>query len=882
MLGQNGLQRQGSNNFAPSFDTSYNQLDGPLQKQMIALSQANQARMNSNSSSYTNPGGGTNSASFLGGMQDSLHGGSGSPNFQIPTNTSLSTPLFDPSMSHPSNPANRSGQPPTMQERSQSFLQSLASFMVKQNTPLPPQLTGVTVPNYDPTTSMFHEIEPSQEPGSFRIAGKDVDLLRLWGTVNQRGGSTMITNNNLWPSFLPLFDLPEHYPSSDGTSMVPVAQSLQQHYNLIFGSFEEFYRKNSLEKQRMQAHAMRQMNGTGQLPATPTRPGPSNPMQQMARGPLGGVNPNSPSNVSFPQTTPGTPQNMKGPMDSFMEGSASEDSQGLKRKLESEELDGKRVRQRTESLDAVFPAGSERSVVGPSNSASSSQTTTMNPQPRVRLEPSRRKIEYVPFAREVETYGGRDLNQIEIEIGQQTRRQLRELADWGIIDIDSLTMSIRSRLSTELSYALTTFTLLSTMKGQQPNTGFPLHNAPDLLDEVFDLLEDLAFEGVEDSFDSARDDQEVTTNRTLVNIVLEEESSPFAGLDRHKQLNNHSPGLRNKPGTIILSILNIIRNLCVMPDNGNFIARHPRALDLILRVCDLSSDVAPRPASPALSLSELVTVRKDVLYTISSIAPFIRLAEDSTSPSKSSLRMTKRVFRLIASYLVDPAEAVTPMGYVQAIGGINAHRHPMPPPSADIALEVFTRLGLPDMNRQVFAKAVPQASLWPFFVSLVRRLPIVDADFHIIVMHKDFWLSYLEKLIMALYALAFLSPPKLKNKMKLDRGVGFTGVMVRMIHKLLVQSNPDIRQHFYIALRRAVETMKVIDDGADSFHISEPTVSTLSFGVGYGEVGDNDMEKGTGLLGSRREMGWDFILTREVNHDEQMFAELESLLRVEF
>ncbi|KAG7099359.1 hypothetical protein E1B28_001215 [Marasmius oreades] len=868
MLPQNGFARNPQQ--VPSFDNSYNQLDGPMQKQMIALNQASQARMNSNSS-YIN-GGGTNSASsFLGGMQDV---GLGHSSFQVtPSNShpnSLNAPFFDPSMSQSSNSLNR---PPNIMERSHAFLNGLASFMAKQNTPLPPTLTGVPVPNYDPSTSMFNEIESSAEPGSFRLAGKDVDMFRLWGTVLQRGGSAMITNNNLWTSLLPLFELPEHYPSIDGSSVVSVAQSLQHFYNLILGAFEDFYRKNTLDKQRMQAQAMRQMNGAGPLPATPTRPGP-NPMQ-MARAAHPGVPTNG--SVVFPQNTPGTPQTMKG-SEAFVESNSSEDSQALKRKLEPEEHDLKRVRQRTESLDTVLPPGGDRSVAGPFNSTPS-QTSTMNPQPRVRLEPSRRKIEYVPLAREVETYGGRDLNQIEAEIVHQTRRQLRELGDWGIIDIDSLTMSIRSRLSTELSYALTTFTLLSTMKGQQPNTGFPLHNAPDLLDEVLDLLEDLAFEGVEDSFDSPSEEPEIITNRRLVNAIIEAESSPFAGLERHKTCTDHNLGLRNKPGTIILAIFNIIRNLCVMSDNGSTIARHPRVLELMLRVCELSFDAELRPASPSLSLSEFLIARKDTLYTLSSIAPFIHLSGDGSLTSKHSQRLTKRIFCLVASYLVDPVEAVTPMGCAQIVSGMTIHR---PPALADIALEVLTRISLPDPNRQVFSKAIPQASLWCLFVSLVRRLPVVDADFHIVMMSKDIWLSYLEKLIMALYALAFLSSPKLKTKMKTDRSVGYTGVMIRLIHKLLVQSNTETRQAFYICLRRAVETMKVLDDGEDPFDVSEPTVATLSFGVGYGEVGENELEKGTGLLGGRRDLGWDLILTREVNHDEQMFSELESLLRVQF
>lgn len=502
----------------------------------------------------------------------------------------------------------------------------------------------------------------------------------------------------------------------------------------------------------------------------------------------------------------------------------------------------------------------------------------MNQAPRIRVEPSRRKIEYVPIAREVDTHGGRDMKQIESDIVNMGRRTIREIGDWGLIDIDSLTMSIRSRLSTELSYALTTLTLLSTMKGPNPDTGFPLFQAPELFEEVLDLLEDLAFDGVEDTYDPSQDGRDIVTHRELVNTILEAESSPFAGLQRQKSLADYSLGLRNKSGTVILAIFQLIRNLCVVRDNGNWIARHPRALDLILRVCELSSE-GLRPASNALTLSELVTVRRDVMESLSFIAGFVHLSEDSTSPSKHSLKITKRIFRLVASYLTDPSECAGPAG--RSYGG-SGQRPVTPPALADAALEVFTRLGQPDANRQVFAKAIPQPLLWTLFVALVRRLPIVDADYNLVIQHRDLWLTYLERLIMALYTLAFLSPPKLKNRMKTDRSVGCTGVMFRLVHKLLVQGSSDTRVAFYIVSRRAVETMKVLDDGADSFDFTEATVSTLSFGVGYGEAGENEVERGTGLFAPRRDMGWDFILTREVNNDEQMFSELESLLRVEF
>ena len=62
----------------------------------------------------------------------------------------------------------------------------------------------------------------------------------------------------------------------------------------------------------------------------------------------------------------------------------------------------------------------------------------------------------MPLAREIETAGGRDIAAIQNELIRLSRgQQLREINDWGKVYVDSLTMSLRSRLSVELSYALT-------------------------------------------------------------------------------------------------------------------------------------------------------------------------------------------------------------------------------------------------------------------------------------------------------------------------------------------------------------------------------------------------------------------------------------------
>lgn len=76
--------------------------------------------------------------------------------------------------------------------------------------------------------------------------------------------------------------------------------------------------------------------------------------------------------------------------------------------------------------------------------------------------------------------------------------------------------------------------------------------------------------------------------------------------------------------------------------------------------------------------------------------------------------------------------------------------------------------------------------------------------------------------------------------------------------------------------------MKVLDDCQDPFDTSKATATpTMSFGMGYGEVGDNTGEKGTGWLGGHRELAWDLLMLREIGSDEITFGELESLARID-
>jgi len=73
-------------------------------------------------------------------------------------------------------------------QRRRNFLSSLANVMNNCKMPLPQALTGIPS-NYDPANSPLKMIEPTPgELGSFRLAGKDVDMFKLWGIVFRTGG----------------------------------------------------------------------------------------------------------------------------------------------------------------------------------------------------------------------------------------------------------------------------------------------------------------------------------------------------------------------------------------------------------------------------------------------------------------------------------------------------------------------------------------------------------------------------------------------------------------------------------------------------------------------------------------------------------------------
>lgn len=187
---------------------------------MAALNAASQARI-ANSRSAAPPGpSGTSSGSYLGGIasnaasfqngtSDMLSPNSGQPNFHLqnppqsnlpPPNSAPNTSFLE-SMSQSNLPPRNSAQNPvTLKQRQMGFLAGVARAMIARNTPLPPALTGFDTPTYDPNNTQWKHLELTGEVGVFRLAGKDIDLLKLWGLIFQNGGFHAVCPQRFSPS----------------------------------------------------------------------------------------------------------------------------------------------------------------------------------------------------------------------------------------------------------------------------------------------------------------------------------------------------------------------------------------------------------------------------------------------------------------------------------------------------------------------------------------------------------------------------------------------------------------------------------------------------------------------------------------------------------
>ncbi|KAF8527929.1 hypothetical protein BU17DRAFT_81164 [Hysterangium stoloniferum] len=813
-----------------------------------------------------------------------------------------------------------------IRSRRTEFYKRFANLMSVRQTPLPASMTGIPSA-YDHATSQWNSLEATAEPGGFKLMGRDIDLYKLWQLVIAYGGHTKVSREDGWITLLPPFGFNDETPESKGN----VARALCYYYTNLLGPLEEAYAKSlqqhkALAQQRQSQQASNVATthnpaDSGMIDSSPqtsqtlsssrsqsitTLPlhsqsetassGTSNPEPSMA--PFQGLDPkgNQPSfsnnhglqntfstlllDASQPSSdTNSHPTHVDDGFATVSVDNASDEVDTKKRKLQEEDT-GKRApkKESSESEQLNAPSSPPQAastdvlseVAGQSNPPVSRPSTSLPPpskQPRMR-----RKVEYLPLAREVETFGGRDLEVIDVEISKlASRRTQRPVEEWGTIDVDGLTMSIRSRLPIELSYAITVLTILSTMRGQTPDTGFSLQQCEDLLDELLDLLREQAFG---DADDKEEENETFWTHRELANTVRDNELQVFPGRAFVKRHVARHAELKPSAADIIFAVLNLFRNFSSTTENQRFMSQHPNFLDLLLRISYIplrKETSLPVPASPVLSLPDIIKARRDVLTIVSNLVTYTILA-------LHPFRVRTRLFELLASFLVEPHDLCSPAGIVMQSGAISA-ASVRPPLLVDLALEAFSKLSQPDNNRFALSRGINASWLWILFTSLVHRLPVSSEDFAITMRMHDVWLSYIEKVVLSIYSLCFLASPELKTQIKTDRTLGFTKLVLRMVKRFVSITHPEARQYFLVSSRRAIEALKLIDEGGDAFESPQTTGPVLAFGMGFGESDVQQAETGVGLLAAfQDDVTWTIMMMTHV--DDVMFAELDSLSRI--
>nr|CDI51859.1 conserved hypothetical protein [Melanopsichium pennsylvanicum 4] len=273
--------------------------------------------------------------------------------------------------------------------------------------------------------------------------------------------------------------------------------------------------------------------------------------------------------------------------------------------------------------------------------------------------PQKHKIEYLPIRRDVHTHGGWDLSLVESQYAPAmlTRGRPRTLRELGLVDVQALIMSLRSRLDFEMSYALNTLLILSAGVGAAPSFQFGLASCEDLLDELLELLEECSFHTSQDEASapalgslfvgessSSRPSKRrrrsgaldaLPTYTDWIAVAAEEEAElkiwtrrkasrcrSTAGsvlngsseIDSHASISSLSDVLEGtistngvesehertseKKAVMALTILTVLKNFSAMPENVFFFNSTPRLVQVLAGIC-ASDEVRVRAAAAA-------------------------------------------------------------------------------------------------------------------------------------------------------------------------------------------------------------------------------------------------------------------------------------------
>lgn len=404
-------------------------------------------------------------------------------------------------------------------------------------------------------------------------------------------------------------------------------------------------------------------------------------------------------------------------------------------------------------------------------------------------------------------------------------------------------MSIKSRLASEVVFALNSLTLLSLAmrqsKEEQHGILFNLAQCGDLLDELVDLLEETAF-GLDADDDEEDDEEEGGAPERKDDATKDEEEEERSGPERsyrelfrlvtqeEAELNESAPtdalkqtaALADKsltplgPIETVLALTNLFRNFSVSDDNAALFSKNLRVVEVLVKVADLPlrrrqlrKETTKEQQWPLrVSAGDSMALKKDVLETIINIGSTIllELHQEATS---------RRLLDLLLFFLAD-ADHHDQLYFDLSNSPSASSRIPQPSHIRvshylELGLAAFALLTLPDSNRYIVARLAPsRIDLYKLFESLIHQLPITESDFQIVTSEPG--LVFVENLAMSLYNLAFLSPIELKLRLRVQPS--FVKSILRLVRRLSGGAQEAETNAFLRLSNRCIAILQVLSD----------------------------------------------------------------------
>jgi len=321
------------------------------------------------------------------------------------------------------------------------------------------------------------------------VGGRAIHLMQLYAMVMKQGGAKKVTSMNLWPTIASAMQFPPiQYPSA--------AQEIQEHYQRNLAAYEAAYL--AMQRQRIvsdQMHSLQQAQ-RGNVVGMPQH---SPPVQQ-----LNSQNHEQQSQQYIRQQQAQTDQQTpikemtsmhNIPRHPVMNGYLTPQQQLHNRQQSAFPLQRSNL---SRAPEVTPPLVQQKTSSSPSP-ALAGRKDTLNPRDKLQplrgeshlnLMPRKEPIEphYNPGTRAILTHGGIEVSTLDdlasrLDVVKPNVPTTQEL---GIIDINALTMSLRSGIHAEVRLALDTLAVLSVEHRFQ----LSLVECEDLLEALVECAED--------------------------------------------------------------------------------------------------------------------------------------------------------------------------------------------------------------------------------------------------------------------------------------------------------------------------------------------------------------------------------------------------------